>query len=148
ADFDATLERIRASSGRLMTNPAGAAGRRRVCLQDPDGVLIEVMEDMAPPSDQVRPDFPTTCRSVTLSVPDLERAARFWVDGMGLVAADGVALHEPEHEALWGLKGAQRRELLLRADDFFVELVEYTNPVGRSRPAGHMPCDHGAFNIA
>jgi hypothetical protein len=62
--------------------------------------------------------------------------------------ATGVVLHGPEHEALWGLPGARSRSLLLWAGDFLVELVQYTDPVGKLRPEGYRVCDQGLTHIA
>jgi len=87
-------------------------------------------------------------RSVTLSVPDLERSRRFFAETLRLQAADGVELHTPEHEALWGLEGARRQSVLLWADDMLVELVEYMEPEGRPRPPGYRISDRGLLNIA
>ena len=85
---------------------------------------------------------------MTLSVPDLERSRRFFAEVLGLEAADGLDLHGPEHEALWGLEGARRESLLLWADDMLVELVHYTEPAGRPRPPGYRISDQGLLNIA
>jgi catechol 2,3-dioxygenase-like lactoylglutathione lyase family enzyme len=87
-------------------------------------------------------------RSITLSVPDLERSRRFFVDVLGLGVPEGIALHQPEHEALWGLEGAKRDSLVLTAEDFLVELVQYTDPVGRPWPPGYRISDQGVLNVA
>jgi catechol 2,3-dioxygenase-like lactoylglutathione lyase family enzyme len=113
--------------------------------------LIEVMEDDirlpgSPP--RPHPEIPVAVRSITLSVMNLERASRFWADTLGLTKVQEVRLHREDHEALWELKGAERKSLLLWAGDFLVELVQYTDPAGKSRPAGHMICDQGLSHIA
>jgi catechol 2,3-dioxygenase-like lactoylglutathione lyase family enzyme len=87
-------------------------------------------------------------RSVTLSVPDLERSRRFFVDALGLDETEAPALHGPEHERLWGLEGASRRSLELWAGDFLVELVEYLEPRGRPRPLDYRISDQGLMNVA
>jgi short-subunit dehydrogenase/catechol 2,3-dioxygenase-like lactoylglutathione lyase family enzyme len=85
---------------------------------------------------------------VTLSVPDLELSERFFAETLGLQLADEVALHGPEHEALWGLEGAERQSRLLWADDMLVELVHYAEPRGRPRPPGYRISDQGLLNMA
>jgi catechol 2,3-dioxygenase-like lactoylglutathione lyase family enzyme len=150
-DFDATLERAALHGTRALGEPLGASGRRRVCVRDPDGVLIEIMEeDLRAPVPRARPrgGLPCAVRFVTASVPDLEKARHFFVRGLGLQEAHGIALHAPEHESLWGLEGAQRSELLLWAGDMLVELVEYTRPRGRSWPENYYVSDLGLLNIA
>ena len=100
------------------------------------------------PRERPRPGVGAVARSVTLSVPDLERSRRFFVDALGLEVADGLELHGPEHEALWGLEGATRESLLLWADDMLVELVHYAEPEGRPWPPGYRISDQGLLNIA
>ena len=103
-----------------------------------------------PPSrrERARPGPGAVGRSVTLSVPDLERSRRFFAGTLGLEPADGLQLHGSEHEALWGLEGARRESLLLWADDMLVELVHYTEPAGRQHPSGYRISDQGLLNIA
>jgi catechol 2,3-dioxygenase-like lactoylglutathione lyase family enzyme len=147
SDFDAALERIHRTSGRLLTAPAGPAGARRVCLRDPEGILLELMEDdVAPRGRRPRPGASTMVQSVRVSVPDLDRARRFWVDGLGY--RETTSIHAPHHEALWGLPDARCRCLTLDAGSVVVELVEYAEPVGRARPAGYLITDQGILNVA
>lgn len=151
ADFAETVDRLRRQGGEPLTEPVGAAGSRRVCVRDPEGVILELMEDDPRRPDapaRLRPEIPVAARSITLSVPDLDRSLRFFTETLGLPAARGVVLHGPEHEALWGLPGAQRRSALLWAGDFLVELTQYTQPVGKPWPAGYRISDQGLLNIA
>ena len=151
ADFDEALERLLRTSGRPLSEPIGPAGRRRVCLRDPEGILLELMEDdfrSSSTQTRLRTEVPAVVRFITLSVPDLDRARRFWVDAVGLVEATGLALHGPEHEMLWGLAGATRHALLLWAGDVLVELVQYIEPAGKPRPAGYLLSDQGILNLA
>ena len=149
-DFDATLECLNRTSGRLLTDTLGDPGRRRVCLRDPDGILLELMEDdvrAVHPRQRPHEVVSTTVRSVTLSVASLERARRFWVDGLGCEETS-ITLHCPEQERLWGLKGARRESLVLWAGDVLIELVRYELPAWRARPAGYLISDQGILNVA
>jgi len=151
ADFDGTLRRLRERNTPPLTEPIGSGGSRRVCVRDPEGVLLEIMEDdpRGPwPRSRPRPEVPVVTRFVTVSVPDLEKARRTWVEALGLVTADGARLHAPEHEALWGLSGTRRETLLLWAGDLLVEVVHYLDPVGRPWPEGYRITDRGLLNIA
>jgi short-subunit dehydrogenase/catechol 2,3-dioxygenase-like lactoylglutathione lyase family enzyme len=151
ADLDATLERATARGTPPLGDPLGEPGSRRACLRDPDGVLVELMEEdpRAPePRERPRPGAGAVARSVTLSVPDLERSRQVFVDALGLEVAHGLELHVPEHEALWGLEGASRDSTALWADDMVVELVQYAEPKGRPRPPGYRISDRGLLNIA
>ena len=151
ADLERTLERAAATGTAPLSDPVGEPGARRACVRDPEGVLIELMEDdpRGPePRERPRARLGAVARSVTLSVPDLERSRRFFAGTLGLEVADGLDLHGPEHEALWGLEGARRESLLLWAEDMLVELVHYTEPAGRPRPPGYRISDQGLLNIA
>lgn len=150
ADLDAVLARAARRHAPPLTDPIGAPGARRVCLRDPDGVLLELMEDdprHGEPRARPYPDVPVVTRFVTLSVPDLDQARRTWCEVLGLPEVD-VRLHGPEHEALWGLAGATRESFVLRAQDVFVEVVRYLDPVGKPWPAGYRISDLGLLNIA
>jgi catechol 2,3-dioxygenase-like lactoylglutathione lyase family enzyme len=70
-----------------------------------------------------------------VSVPDLADARRAYVEALGLQVVEDRQLHTPEDEAMWGLAGAQASSLMLRADNFLLELVEYHSP---GRPPGPM----------
>jgi len=151
ADLERTLERAAAAGTRPLTDPLGGADRRRACVRDPEGVLIELMEDdprAAEPRERPRAALNAVTRSVTLSVPDLERSRRLFTEVLGLDVAKGPSLHGPEHEALWGLEGAKRDSLELWADDILVELVQYTDPAGMAWPPGYRISDQGLLNIA
>jgi len=151
SDFDAVLDRLARRDTPLLSEPIGAAGARRVCVRDPDGVLLELMED-DPRSGEMRPrpfaDVPVVTRFVTLSVPDLDQARHTWIDVLGLPEVTEMRLHGPEHEALWGLGGACRGSFLMRAGDIFIEVVHYLDPVGKPWPQGYRISDHGLLNIA
>lgn len=151
ADFEAALERAAAAGAAPLSDPVGEPGARRACVRDPDGVLVELMEDdpRGPEArERPRPGLGAVARSVTLSVPDLERSRRFFAGTLGLEVAGGLELHGPEHEALWGLEGATRESLLLWADDMLIELVHYTEPGGKPWPPGYRISDQGLLNIA
>ncbi len=150
-NFGAVIEKLMTAGVPTLSNVIGATGARRVCIRDPEGVLLELMEDDPGSGDdviRVRPELPVATRSVTLSVPSIEKAKRFWLDTLELPEVVGVALHRPEHEALWGLAGAKRETLLLGADDFLIELVQYQSPQARPWPSDYRISDQGILNIA
>jgi len=112
-------------------------------------VFVEVMED--DPLDATvgadRTQCPTAIRSVTLSVPDLDDTTEFFGGALGLPRA-AAPLHDPQHEALWGLAGAKNRSRVYLAGDVLVEVVQYAEPVGKPWPAGYRICDQGILNVA
>ena len=134
-----------------LTEPIGEPGARRVCLRDPDGVLVELMEEdprSDEPRERPREEIGAVARAVTLSVSDLAGSRRFFEEVLGLPVVEGLELHRPEHEALWGLDGAKSERMCLWADDFLVELVSYSDPSGRGWPEGYRISDLGLLNIA
>lgn len=150
-DFDAAVERIANVGGELMTAPVGARADRRVCLLDPDGTLLELME--ADPLGRSGSDAPgrldrPAIAVVSLTVRDRDRARDFWVEVLGATPLADDAVHAAEHEMLWGLAGAVRRTAVVRAGDVAVELVQYDSPASRGRPAGYLLSDQGILNVA
>ena len=93
-----------------------------------------------------RSGCPVALRSVTLSVPDLAQSEAFF-DGLGLRRSE-AALRAPEHESMWGLAGARTKSRLFSAGNGLVEVVQYLDPAGQARPAGHRISDQGILNIA
>jgi catechol 2,3-dioxygenase-like lactoylglutathione lyase family enzyme len=153
-DFDRVLARITAGSDRLIPAPIGEPGDRRVCLQDPEGNWLEILErdpmtqiEGADPC-VVRPELSCATRFIRVSVPNLDVARHTFVDALGLSEVEGFLLHSPEHEALWGLEGAITKTVLLRSRNFLLELVEYQSPEPQPRSAGYQICDQGFMNIA
>ena len=149
-DFDATLQRAAAEGAPPLADPIGEPGERRACVRDPEGVLVELMEDdPRGPSRRERPrhSLPAVVRSVTLSVEDVEASEAVFAGVLGL-EPDDAQLHRPEHEGLWGLEGAERDRRVLWADDIAVELVRYEDPRGKRWPPGYRISDQGLLNIA
>jgi catechol 2,3-dioxygenase-like lactoylglutathione lyase family enzyme len=151
ADLDTTVERLSALGTTALTPPIGAAGARRVCVLDPDGVIVELMEDRVPTPDQApstRPEAPAATRSITVSVADIEAARRYYVDAIGMAPVSDFALHTDQHEMLWQLPGAQAHRALLAGGDLWLELVQYIDPPGRPRGSDYRISDQGILNIA
>ena len=80
-------------------------------------------------------------------VPQIADAAAFFEEGIGLNAST-VALHTPEHEALWGLAGATTESRLFDGGEVLIEVVQYVNPAGKPRSRDYRISDQGILNIA
>ena len=80
-------------------------------------------------------------------MPELVDAAAFFEAGIGLPVST-VALHTPEHEALWGLAGATTESRLFDGGEVLIEVVQYLDPVGKPRPDDYRLSDQGILNIA
>jgi catechol 2,3-dioxygenase-like lactoylglutathione lyase family enzyme/uncharacterized protein YndB with AHSA1/START domain len=150
-DFAETLRKLERRRVATLSDPIGEPGSRRVCVKDPDGVLLEIMEDdplsSSNPRERPYPDVPCATRFMTVSVPDLEEARSTWVNVMGLQETQ-LTLHGPEHEMLWGLGGATRESFVVDAQDIFIEVVHYSDPVGKPWPEGYYITDIGILNLA
>lgn len=150
ADFDATLRRLAERGSPPLTPPLGAAGARRVCVRDPDGVLLEIMESdrrVLGAGPRLRAAMPVATRFVRASVLDVSRSLAYFVDTLGMRRHEPT-LHEPEHEHLWRLEGARPRIELLSAGDFWVELAEYEDPRPAPWPDDYRISDLGIVNFA
>jgi hypothetical protein len=153
SDFDSRLDLLKNAGVMPLTSPICAPGFRRLCIHDPEGNLVELMEDDPQPEGSAvrprpRPDVPVVVRSMSLSVPSLERSRRFFIETLRCKESTSFMLHGPEHEELWGLKGASADKLLVWAGDFMIEVREYTNPRGKPWPDGYRISDQGFLNIA
>lgn len=153
-DFDRVVSMVAANSDQPPPAAVGAPGDRRVCIQDPEGNWVEILEcdpitriEGAAPC-IVRPELLCATRYMRLSVPDLEQSRDSFVSAMGLTEVEGFQLHGPQDEARWGLEGATTRTALLRSRNFLVELVEYQSHDPKPWPPGYRICDQGFMNIA
>ena len=148
-DFDGTLKKLAGLGSQPLTAPHGERGARRACIRNPDGVYVEIMEDDPLPEFDRRGhvECPSAIRSVTVSVPQLSDAAALFEIGIGLRPST-VALHTPEHEALWGLAGATTERRLFDGGEVLIEVVRYLDPVGKPRPHDYRLSDQGILNIA
>lgn len=150
ADFDATLDRLGARGIQPIGPSVGRRCERRTCVRDPNGVVLELMEDdprLAGSGTRLRAEVPAATRFVRASVPDLERSLAYFVDTVGM-HREAARLHTPEHERLWGLEGARVGVELLSAGDFWLELAAYDEPRPAPWPDDHRISDLGILNIA
>lgn len=152
-DFAAALARLAAHDGTVPLGPVlGPEGARRACVRNPDGVYVELLEDDPLPGQHGRGrlDCPVAIRYATLSTPDLSQSADFLIRGLGMGETTTV-LHQDEHEALWGLPGAQcRRRVFVDGSgnpSMLLELVQYQAPLGKPFPADYRLCDQRILNI-
>jgi catechol 2,3-dioxygenase-like lactoylglutathione lyase family enzyme len=151
-DFDAALAQLELIGTRPLTPPIGKDGQRRVCVRNPDGVFVELMEDDPLPdkSGVGRLDCPVAIRSATMSTPDMQKSVDFVTKGLGMYELP-EQLHNDEHEALWGLAGARcERKVFIGGTDnetLLLEIVQYQKPLGKPLPEDYLLCDQGILNI-
>jgi catechol 2,3-dioxygenase-like lactoylglutathione lyase family enzyme len=146
-EFVATLGRLAERGVAPVSAVAGPAGDRRVCVADPNGNLIELVErDPAPNVEAIRPELNADVRGIRVTVPDLARARAFFSATLGLAVADGPA-HDQANESLWGLAGRTPELVTLTDGRAFVELANYGEET-RDWPPGYRFTDEGVLNIA
>lgn len=153
-DFDKVLRSVRALPTSGEVSVCDEPGQRRACVADPEGNLVEIYErdplaaiDWGDP-EVLRPEIPAVFRTMRASVPDLQVAREDFVKAMGFREVEDYQLHSPGDEAMWGLPGARTSSVVLRANNFLLELVEYQSPGPRPRPADYLLSDQGFMNIA
>lgn len=138
-DFDRVVAGLQRRSIPII-GTAGSPGRRHLAFRDPYvGVILEIVEGAA-----------TACPAViyaTSSVPDIARARHLYEEVLGAEIQPLELLHTTEDESLWGLPAARREGFLVRLGDRFLEILSYSRPAGRPRPADHRIVDQGIMNV-
>jgi catechol 2,3-dioxygenase-like lactoylglutathione lyase family enzyme len=93
-----------------------------------------------------RQDCPVAIRSITMSTPDFDYSCDFVTTALGM-QAQAITLHGDEHEALWGLAGADCKRRVFGGPTLLLEIVEYVTPTGRTREPDWRINDQGILNI-
>jgi catechol 2,3-dioxygenase-like lactoylglutathione lyase family enzyme len=138
-DFDRVARGL-AKRGVPVLGETGSAGTRRLAFRDPQaGAIVEVREAPA--------NTGPTVIYVACSVPDVAHVRRLYEEVLGAPTEPLDRLHAPEDEALWGLAGAEREGFLVRLGETFLEIVSYSRPAGRPKPAGAQIVDQGIMNV-
>jgi catechol 2,3-dioxygenase-like lactoylglutathione lyase family enzyme len=139
ADFD----RVAKGLDRLaipVLGTGGSAPNRRLAFRDPQvGCIVEVIERPGGASPEVT--------YAATSVADLEAARTLYGKTLGLELAPLEELHGPGDEAMWGLAGARRDGFLVKLPGGVLEVLQYSDPVGRPRPADYRTSDQGIVNV-
>ena len=150
-DFDGALARLGAAGLAPIAPAEDFGGGRRVCYRDYEGLLFELMErDVSSGVERPArwPEIGVSVRAARASVPDLNRARRFWCEGLGFTELPADTIHSPEMERLWGLEGARRETAVLRAGATMLELAQYEHPAPRGWRPGYTLNDYGFLNVA
>ena len=151
SDFDSVLAKLAARGIAAIAGQMETAGNRRIAIRDPwAGIVVEVWEE----GPGLEVEWPLERNAsdpqilyVTHSVSDIAAARDYYTRILGFECAPLELLHGAQDEALWGLGGARREGFLVKAGYGFLEVVEYTSPQGRERPADHRLSDQGIMNV-
>ena len=141
-DFQATLLRTESAGAKPLTPPMKVEGTQRVCVYDPEGVLIEVIEAG---NCELPQSVSSRIAGVALSVPDIEAARHSYVKVLGF---QEIQTPTPYREALWNLEGAERDVLLLDAESCWIEIAQYRKPQPKPRPQDYRKSDRGMVHLA
>ena len=150
-DFDTILERLQAFGIPTLTEPVEYRGYRRVCFRETGSdVIVELIEeDPSLPAAAAGSGDPRPALAyVAASVRDLDAFRRQFAEIVGMAELPPDAIHEPAHEALWGLAGAQREVAVFDGGDVLLEAVRYDEPEARPAPDDALLSDQGLMNIA
>ncbi len=129
--LDAVLERIGSS------RPTVHGNERAVLVRDPDGILVELVEDASLCGPRLF--------GVALSVDNMAAACKSFVDGCGCA----VISEEAEDRGwLWGERGADKHSILLDGGTLTLEVTCYASPKPRGWPEGYQLSDIGILNLA
>lgn len=152
ADFDRALAKLAKLGTLPLSAPVGPHGARRVCVRNPDGVYVELMEDDPLPEQNQcgRMDCPVAIRTVTMSTPDMGKTVAFLTEGLGMAEVSDQ-IHADAHEVLWGLAGARCQRKVFKDGSgnatLLLEVVEYESPRGMPRAPDYCISDQGILNI-
>ncbi|MCW2525644.1 MAG: hypothetical protein JWM76_504 [Pseudonocardiales bacterium] len=152
ANFDVTLDRLAEAGLRTITDPIDVDGLRRVCFREPGAdVVVEIMEDgEAFPGGRLSRyyDLSPAVSYAAVSVTDLDRARQLYTGAMGMTELASDTLHRPEHEAMWGLSGADRECAVFKGGDVLIEVSRYLTPSPRPVADDFLLSDQGMMNAA
>lgn len=138
-DFDRVVKGLEKLSIPVL-GAKGSGPNRRLAFRDPQiGCIVETIERVDGPSPVV-----TYC---TTSVADLGAARTLYGKTLGFELGPLDELHRIEDEAMWGLGNAQRDGFVVKMPGGLLEVVEYSSPVGRPRPADYRTSDQGIVNV-
>lgn len=152
SDFDRALGVLEQEGIPTYSEPVPRNGLRRVAFRDPyAAVAVEIMEDGdAVPGGRREEHHPAdpAIIYVTSSVADLQSAREFYEQTLAMPVHPLELLHDPDDDRLWGLPNAERDGFVVGAGGgVFIEVVSYTDPVGRPKPATHRLCDQGLAHV-
>lgn len=84
-----------------------------------------------------------------ISTGDIERSLRFYRDLLGFREVDRFSWQQGTAgiDAVTGLKDSAAKVALLRLDNAFLELFEYSSPDPRSGDPRRPVCDHGITHL-
>lgn len=146
-DFDQTLADLAKLGSEPIGPIVGATGERHVCVRNPDGVFVEIMErDPLPDAPRADRESPVALRSVTVSTPDLAATVAYFTALLNEAPAD-IRLHSDAHEALWKLDAAKCQRATFHSGEMIVEVVAYADPVGKPRPQDYRVSDQSIFSL-
>lgn len=95
------------------------------------------------------PPRTTRVNHTGISVADMDRSLRFYVDVLGLeLVLDLDVVDQPGLETVVGMAGVVGRVVFLDVGDTRIELWEYRSPVGALIRADHIPADRGVTHVA
>lgn len=86
-----------------------------------------------------------------LVVPDLEKAKTFYQTLLGIEEESRFSWDPSEGDfaaEVINLKGSAAEAIMLKGDNFFFELFQYSAPEQHGDPSSRQPCDPGIAHIA
>ena len=84
---------------------------------------------------------------IGVSVSDMDRAIRFFRDGLGGTVTEPHLYDDPKIGAIVGIPGLRNIICQAFVGGKYFELLQYVEPVG-SQARNHRPCDPGHLHIA
>jgi catechol 2,3-dioxygenase-like lactoylglutathione lyase family enzyme len=141
SNFENTFARLKGAGFNPLTSEMNVESTRRVCIHDPDNMLVEIIESNP---GELPEATVSRIAGIALSIPDIGRARQSYVETLGIRETQTFP---PYREALWGLDGAQRDIIALDAEGCWIEVAQYTDPKPNPRPDDYLKSDLGLVHI-
>lgn len=141
ADVELLISKARSLGAKKIQGPLVFDGTKHAVLEDPDGILVELIE--AP--DKLPFGRFSRVAGIALSVANLAEYLKIYTQGFSQEIA--LRPHVPI-DSLLELEGTKRKVAIVESGYGWLEISEYISPCPAPRRAGHLLTDIGLSHIA
>lgn len=145
------FEEVLARAGSALVGPvSGDGGKRRACLRDPEGNLVEVVERAQDSEDckVLHENIPAWFCGITITTPNLSASQAYYEKLLNCQGGAGDQDAPQAYETSYPTRSAGFKRAVLPAGNFIVELLEPPATDFRDWPEGHKLNDQGILNVA
>jgi catechol 2,3-dioxygenase-like lactoylglutathione lyase family enzyme len=145
-DFERLLDQCRSAGTRHSIT--GVQGSRSLWISDPDGIAVEILEADPLGADPGAERELACIRAVTLTIPDLSKAQRFWTSAVGLTPCTSSACAFNTFPQALNGGVSEWEQHLLKGGSLIVRLLKPRRAPTLSRASDYRLSDLGVLNVA